>query len=128
MPTDTQRGSAKIMAAWQARVLTEDSIAEIAGSFEKSPATIEGATVVGGEHATGLRLSLAYEGDDGPWCGNDILFWLQWHRKFGGVVRSPKILINGTPFPDLVQLNLDFGHDGGPRPDIANPAGQFGIG
>ena len=25
MPTDTKRGSEKIMAAWQARVLTEDS-------------------------------------------------------------------------------------------------------
>ena len=81
-------------------VLTEGSIKEIAASFEKSPATIEGATFVGGEHSTGLSLSLSYEGDDGPWCGNDILFWLKWHLEHGGTPRPPRIIINGMPFPD----------------------------
>ncbi len=126
MPTDTKRGSEKIMAAWQARVLTEDSVGEIAGAFEKSPARIEGATVVGGEHATGLRLSLAYDGDDGPWCGNDILFWLKWHLRHGGVVRPPRIIINGIPFPDLVRMEIDFGHVGEQVPGLRDLAGEFG--
>ena len=36
-------------------VLTEASIKEIAASFEKSPATIEGATFFGGEHFDGAE-------------------------------------------------------------------------
>lgn len=77
--------------------------------FEKSPAVVEGAAVSGGANATGVRLSLRYEGDDTPWCGNDILFWLRWHRRFGGNPRPPKVIIKGTPFPDLVRMELDFG-------------------
>ena len=114
------------MAAWKARVLTEASIKEIAASFEKSPATIEGATFVGGEHSTGLSLSLSYEGDDGPWCGNDILFWLKWHLSHGGNPRPPRIIINGTPFPDLVRMELDFGHVGEQAPGLQDLAGEIG--
>ena len=110
MATKEKRGSEKVMAAWKARMLTEASIKEIAASFEKSPATIEGATFFGGEHSTGLSLSLSYEGDDGPWCGNDILFWLKWHQSHGGAPRPPRIIINGIPFPDLVRMELDSGH------------------
>ena len=131
MPTVKKRGSEKVMAAWQARVLTEESVREIAGAFEKSPARIEGATVVGGEHATGMRLSLAYDGDDGPSCGNDILFWLKWHLGHGGVVHPPKIIINGIPFPDLVRMELDFGHVGEQVPgirDLPSKAGASGFG
>jgi hypothetical protein len=129
--TSKTRGSEKVMAAWKARTLTEASVHEIAAAFEKSPATIEGATVVGGEHPTGMRLSLAYEGDDGPWCGNDILFWLKWHLGHGGVVRPPRIIINGIPFPDLVRMELDFGHVGEHVPSIESLPGElgaFGIG
>ena len=128
MPADKKRGSEKIMAAWQSRALTEESVREIAGAFEKSPARIEGANVVGGEHATGMRLSLAYDGDDGPWCGNDILFWLKWHLGHGGVVRPPRIIINGIPFPDLVRMELDFGHVGDEVPGLADLQGELGAG
>ena len=83
---------------------------EIGAALDKSPAKIEGAAFVGGENPTGFRLSLAYDGDDGPWCGNDILFWLKWHQNHGGTPRPPRIIINGIPFPDLVRLELDFGH------------------
>src|SRR6476661_3684329 len=76
MPTAVMRGSEKVMAAWNARMLSEESISEIAKQLEESHATIESADVVGGEHPTGLRVSLRYDGEDGPWCGNDILFWL----------------------------------------------------
>jgi len=124
--TREKRGSEKVMAAWKARVLTEASIKEIAASFEKSPATIEGATFVGGEHSTGLSLSLSYEGDDGPWCGNDILFWLKWHLSHGGNPRPPRIIINGTPFPDLVRVELDFGHVGEQAPGLQDLAGEIG--
>ena len=126
MATKEKRGSEKVMAAWKARVLTEASIKEIAASFEKSPATIEGATFVGGERSTGLSLSLSYEGDDGPWCGNDILFWLKWHLGHGGNPRPPRIIINGTPFPDLVRMELDFGHVGEQVGGIQELAGEIG--
>jgi hypothetical protein len=105
------RGSEKLLKAWQSRALTEESIKEIAGALEKSPARVENVTVAGGENATGVQLSLAYEGDDGPRCGNDIQFWLQWLRKHGGggVIVPPRIIINGTPWPELVTLELNFG-------------------
>ena len=118
------------MAAWKARVLTEASIKEIAASFEKSPRHDRGATFYGGEHSTGLSLSLSYEGDDGPWCGNDILFWLKWHFSHGGDPRPPRIIINGTPLPDLVRMDLDFGHGGvhaGGIPELAGGIGAAGI-
>ena len=105
-----KRGSEKLMAAWKARTLSESSVKEIADALEKSPAKIESANVVGGENATGIQLSLSYDGDDGPWCGNDILFWLKWHLKYGGTLRPPKILINGLPWPEQVQVSLEFGH------------------
>lgn len=130
MATKEKRGSEKVMAAWKARVLTEASIKEIAAAFEKSPATIEGATFVGGEHATGLSLSLSYDGDDGPQCGNDILFWLKWHQSNGGVPRPPRIIINGIPFPDLVRMELDFGHVGeqaGGIQDLGAEIGAIGV-
>ena len=123
-----QRGSERILAAWKARALTDESVQEIAKAFAGSPAKVTGAVVDGGGAPTGLSLSLTYEGDDVPRCGNDILFWLQWHRTFGGVVKPPRIIINGTPFPDLVRLELDFGHTTNPvsggRGEIAGgPAG-----
>jgi hypothetical protein len=111
-----KRGSERLMAAWHARALTEESVKEIAAALEASPATVLGASVIGAANPTGITLSLAYEGDDVPWCGNDILFWLKWHRSHGGGVRPPRILINGTPFPDLVRVELDFGHVGAPGP------------
>lgn len=125
------RGSEKLMAAWKARALTEESIGEIADALDKSPAKVENANVVGGQSATGVQLSLVYSGDDVPWCGNDILFWLRWHQRYGGVLRPPKIIINGIPFPDLVRLTLDFGqvHQESPViPEIqgALDAGTFG--
>jgi hypothetical protein len=123
------RGSEKLMAAWKTRALTEESVREIADALDKSPAKVEGASMVGGQNATGVQLSLSYEGDDVPRCGNDILFWLKWHMKFGGVVRPPKIIINGTPFPDLLKIDLDFGHVEGQVPsiqDIRNDIRGFG--
>jgi len=125
MSSNGKRGSEKVMAAWKARMLTEASVKEIAAAFDKSPATIEGATFVGGEHATGLRLSLSYEGDDGPWCGNDILFWLKWHLGHGGTPRPPRIIINGIPFPDLVKMELDFGQVEEHVPSIEGLPGEL---
>jgi hypothetical protein len=110
MATDTQRGSEKLMAAWRARALTEDAVREIAAQFEKSPAKVESADVVGGAAPTGVRITASYDGDDTPWCGNDILFWLKWHRNHGGNPKPPRILINGIPYPEVVQVLLDFGH------------------
>ncbi len=109
----TKRGSEKLMTAWKQRSLTDEAVREIAAELEKSPATIEKVNVVGGQDATGMQVLLSYSGDDVPWCGNDLAFWLKWRRRFGGTVRPPRILINGTPFPDLVRVQLDFGNVGG---------------
>jgi hypothetical protein len=108
-----KRGSEKLMRAWKERRLSDESVREIAEALDRSPATVEGVEVFGGENATGVRLSLSYTGDDGPWCGNDILFWLQWLRKHGssgGVIQTPHILINGITWPEIVQLELSFGN------------------
>jgi hypothetical protein len=105
-----KRGSEKLMAAWRARALTEESIREISDTMDKSPAKIESVNVVGGSTPTGLQMTLRYDGDDVPWCGNDILFWLKWHRLHGGVVHPPKILIDGVPWPETVRLQLGFGN------------------
>jgi hypothetical protein len=117
-----KRGSERLMAAWNTRALTEESVREIAEALEASPATVLGANVVGGANATGMTVSLSYEGDDVPLCGNDILFWLRWHIKNGGGgVHPPRIIINGIPFPDLLRLELDFGHVG--QPGLADVGG-----
>src|SRR6476659_3637542 len=118
MAKQEKRGSEKLMAAWRARTLTEESVLEIAQALDKSPATVEAAGMVGGGETTGIRVSLTYEGDDGPQCGNDIAFWLKWHLKHGGYVRPPRIIINGTPWPELVRMELDFGDPGMGQPII----------
>jgi hypothetical protein len=128
MATAMMRGSEKVIAAWNSRVLSEESIGEIAKQFEESPATVETADVIGGAQPTGLRVSLRYDGEDGPWCGNDILFWLKWHLGHGGVVKPPKIIINGIPFPDLVRMELDFGHVGEHVPNIEDISGELALG
>jgi hypothetical protein len=108
------RGSEKLLAAWKNRVVTDEAFKEITGELEKSPATIEEVSVVGGANPTGLQMTLTYSGDDVPKCGNDISFWLRWHRIYGGRMRPPKILINGIPFPDIIRLQLEFGDFTGP--------------
>lgn len=122
MENQEKRGSEKLIAAWKARAITEESVREIAEALDKSPAKVEGASVLGGGHSTGVRLSLSYEGDDVPRCGNDILFWFKWHLKYGGELRPPKIIINGTPWPDLVQLDLTFGHGNENVRSVAGPS------
>ncbi len=123
MATTNARGSEKLMAAWKTRALTEESVREIATQFEKSPAKVETADVVGGATPTGVRVSASYDGDDGPWCGNDILFWLKWHQVHGGNPKPPRIIINGTPYPEFVKLQLDFGHV--PEQDIKDAGGAI---
>ena len=128
MAEEQKRGSEKLMAAWKARTLTEKAVGEIAEALEKSPGKVETVNIVGGANATGIQLRMAYEGDDVPMCGNDILFWLKWHINHGGIVRPPKIIINGIPFPDLVRLEVDFGHVGANVPGIADIPGAQGVG
>jgi hypothetical protein len=113
------RGSEKLLAAWKSRVLTDEAFKEIAGELEKSPAVIEEVSVVGGANATGVMMTLSYSGDDIPRCGNDLAFWLKWHRVYGGRMRPPRILINGIPFPDLLRVQLEFGDVGGPLREVS---------
>jgi hypothetical protein len=126
MATVQKRGSEKLMAAWKTRSLTEESVKEIAAALDKSPAIVEQVSVEGGSNPTGISVALRYDGDDGPQCGNDILFWLRWHLNHGGVVHPPRIIIKGTPWPDLVRMELNFGHAEGtttPAPVEINEIG-----
>ncbi|AZP11901.1 hypothetical protein [Undibacterium parvum] len=109
MTTQKLRGSEKLLSAWKNRTLSEESVREIAKALDESPAQVLAAKVIGGSDATGVQLSLSYSGDDVPRCGNDILFWFKWHHIHGGEMRPPRIIIDGTPFPDLVRMELDFG-------------------
>lgn len=111
MEQQKARGSAKLLAAWKAREITEDAVREIAQVLEKSPATVEKVAFTGGggSAATGMRLALAYTGDDVPWCGNDLQFLLKWFKNHGFGGRPPRILINGIPFPDEVRLEVEVG-------------------
>ena len=109
-------------AAWKARALTAEGVKEIDAALGASAATIEGARYHGGDNATGVSVSLSYEGEDIPRCGNDLEFWLKWHLKHGGVVTPPVIIINGTPRPEFIRLGLNFGT----VPEAVNPVGQPG--
>lgn len=108
-PAARTRGSEKLLDAWRTRTLSESSIHEIAKALDASPATVERAHVTGGAEPTGVQVSLRYEGDDVPFCGNDLQFWLQWLRKHGGKPRPPRVIIDGIPFPDLAVVDLEFG-------------------
>lgn len=124
------RGSAKLMDAWKHRALTEESVQEIAESLSKSPARVTAASVHGGADATGLSLTLNYDGDDIPRCGNDLAFWLGWHRRFGGVVLPPRVIIKGTPRPDFLEIQLGYGHVAPGQPgqlDLPGIAGGVGV-
>lgn len=121
-----KRGSEKLLAAWKTRTLTEDSVREIGDSFDKSPAKIHAAKVLGGSNATSVQLSLSYTGDDIAYCGNDIMFWLKWHLKHGGRPREPRIIINGTPVIDFLRVHLSFGNADEPLPtDLDAERGSF---
>ena len=119
METKAKHGSEKLLAAWKARALSDDSVKEIAGALDKSPANVDSVRVFGGASATGLQVSLSYTGDDIPICGNDMQFWLNWLRRHGGQPRPPRVIINGIPFPEILRLELDFGHV--PSEDLGAP-------
>ena len=124
----SERGSEKLLAAWRSRALTDDAVEEIGATLAESPGTIETVQVHGGAQATGISMSIRYDGDDVPWCGNDVLFWLKWHLRHGGVLTPPKIIINGIPFPEELLMELVFGvvpTVAGPGPQEAGGFGQF---
>lgn len=123
---DKKRGSEKLLKAWKTRVITEESIREIANELDKTPAVVEEVGFVGGENPTGMRLALRYDGDDVPFCGTGIQLWLQWLRHHGGsgvVITPPRIIVNGTPWPEYVQLILDFGQVETPAVSAPNEVG-----
>lgn len=114
----SKRGSEKLLQAWQARALTEASVREIAAGLDATRGTVVSAQITGGERATGMTVGLTYDGDDVPYCGNDIQAWLKWHRHHGGgPISAPRILIKGIPVPDVLHLELDFGQVGPQRVD-----------
>jgi len=113
----TNDGGERFAAGRAPRLLTDESMREIAAALAASPAIVLSGHIVGNDHPTGVMLSLAYEGDDVSACGVDILFWLRWHAVHGnGEVRPPRIIVNGArELPELVRLELDFGDVGEAR-------------
>jgi len=99
---------------WGARILNDAALREIAAALAASPAIVLSGHIVGGDHPTGVMLSLAYEGDDVLACGADILFWLRWQAAHGSQpARPPRIVVNRAgELPELVRLELDFGDVG----------------
>ena len=123
---DTGRGSERLLAAWKSRELTEEAISEIANGFDESPAVVESVRIHGGASASGVSATVSYDGDDIPYCGNDIRFWLHWHLRHGGAPRPPRIIIKGTPVPEQVRLDLDFGWTTDGRPPAGVEVGPLG--
>lgn len=108
-PKNSVRGSSRILDAWKARALTDESVKEIAAGLAETKGTVETVEVAGGSSASGMRVGLSYAGDDVWWCGNDIVFWLKWLAKHGGKPKPPRIIINGKPWPDELFMEIDFG-------------------
>jgi hypothetical protein len=44
------------------------------------------------------------------------------------VIQPPRIIINGTPWPDLVRMDLDFGHGGENLQNAPGFSGSIGNG
>src|SRR6187402_2798191 len=105
-----ERGSLRLREAWKHRVLTEEGIEAIAKSLDESSANVESVVFSGGDNATGVTMSLVYDADDIPRCGNDLASWLAWHRKFGGGgFVPPRIFTHGILNPELVRIVLTYG-------------------
>ena len=102
------RGSEKLKAAWRAR-LTDDAVDEIGQMLDETPARVDTVRVHGGADPVGVTVSLTYEGQATPRAGHDVASWIEWQLKHGGFVRQPRWIINGIPFPESIQLVLDFG-------------------
>ena len=124
MSNQTQRGSEKLLAAWKTRVLTEESVKDIAKTLDKSPAKVEDAQFSGGLNATGLRLSLSYDGDDTPYCGNDLKSLLDWALKYRHQLVIPRILINGVQPIDRVLMEIGIGDAAEGRVSVPKGLGE----
>ena len=104
---EAMRGSDKLRAAWEQRQLTEESVSEIADALAESPASVDAVEFHGGGKPTGVSISLSYSGDDIDRCGNDIISWIKWSRRYGTTLARP-ILIDGV-WPEILQVTLPFG-------------------
>lgn len=103
------RGSERLMAAFRSR-LTEDSVGMIAGMLDQSSGIVDSIDLHGGAEPTGVSITSTYTLDGDFTCGNDLSFWLSWLRKHGGGGWvPPKIIINGTPWPEFLTMKLVFG-------------------
>lgn len=122
MDQPNKRGSEKLLDAWKKRMLTEDSVNEIANALAQSPAEVEECVFYGGANPTGAKVTLLYTGDDIPRCGNDISFWLNWHQKYGGITNRPVPFPKGLISPEWLRLVFSFGQTGSSsQPEYSQP-------
>jgi hypothetical protein len=104
------RGSERLMAALNNR-LTEESIGDIARILDASPGVVKDVQVHGSGQPSGVSVTSIYSGDDGGWCGNDLRNWFEWLRKHGGQPKPPRIIINGTPWPEFITMMVTYGRE-----------------
>ena len=116
---EAKRGSDKLRAAWEQRQLTEESVYEIADALAESPASVDAVEFHGGGSPTGVSVSLSYSGDDIDYCGNDIISWVKWSRRYGTSLGRP-ILIDGV-WPEILRVTLPFGQIEQPNVDLELP-------
>ena len=108
----TERGSARLLKAFEERgvVLSEDLVRGLAEALDGSEAKLGGAWVAPGTEPTGFGMSLAYDGEDLPRCGNDMQWLLELLRKYGtGGVPTIDVIINGRPRIDRALLLVSVG-------------------
>ncbi len=107
-----ERGSEKLLAAWKARQLTDQSVQDIAEGLGKSSAEVHSIEFHGGARPTGVAVGLTYRDGTIEECGTDITLWLAWLRRYAAEVEfDRRILIDGV-WPDLLTVTLPFGNVG----------------
>ena len=108
-------GSEKLYAAWNARALTKESLAEIGQALDASAGVVKAVELSGGAEPTGVAVTLEYNGDDILQCGPDLTNWLVLQQKLGAGVRVPPHFNPiGIPTIEELRVVLHYGHPSGP--------------
>jgi hypothetical protein len=106
-----ERGSAQLLDAWKAGVVHLDDtivtgLSEVLNGIQ---GRVEGARVLGAEHAEAVSVDIAYDGEDVPRCGNDVALILRHLGQVGGAV-PVHVIINGVPALDALRVTLEVGN------------------
>lgn len=103
------RGSELVLQAWKNRQahLTEDFVKELSEILAQSPGKVQSVEFEGGAAPHAATLSIAYDGEDIPICGNDLRLLHKLTGKHG--ISGPVVIINGVPALDRMNLEVQLG-------------------